>query len=276
MNALYSLYIRSFPGYPVSEAQFARITDQNAVILKSADNSGNIIGFAVIRANTISLLCVDENHRRCGIGSDLLALAEEHIKNSGSDRIILGHGSGYIFQGVPEEYHEAVRFFRNHGYTADWTSVNMKIDLRTYDLSKIAIPVCPCDVSFRYADTSDRDGLIKAVEKVNPNWLKYYTAPSSPVLLAVRNGRIAGFEIVSADRAKFLFEGEKSGSIGCVGVVPSQRKNGIGLRMAAEGLAELKKQGCTMSELICVELADWYSRLGFRTMHRQWMGQKSI
>jgi len=276
MNTLFSLYTQSFPDYPVSETAFDRITDKNAVILTSSDESGNPIGCAVVRGHSISLLCVDEAHRRHGVGSDLLACAEDHIKHSGGEKITLGQGFGYIFQGVPEDHREAVSFFKKHGYTADWSSVNMKIDLRTYDLSKLKIPACPDDVSFRYANDSDREELICAVETVEPNWLKYYSKDDISVLLAVRNGVIAGFEIVSPNKAKFRFDGETSGSIGCVGVVPSQRKNGIGLRMAAEGLRELKKQGCTMSELICVELADWYARLGFEIMHRQWMGTKEI
>ena len=276
MNSLYSLYTRSFPDYPVSEASFARITDKNAELLTSFDREGNLIGFAVIRGSAVSLLCVAKDHRGCGVGSDLLARAEKHIISGGNKTITLGKGAGYIFQGVPEDHPEAVSFFRKRGYTADWTSVNMKLDLRSFDREKLMIPPCPADVTFRYAGEADRAELIRAVEIVDPNWLKYYTEPSSPVLLAVRNGAVAGFEIVSANKAKFHFDGETSGSIGCVGVLPSERRNGIGLRMAAEGLAELKKHGCTMSELICVELADWYSRIGFKTMHRQWMGAKTI
>lgn len=276
MNTHYSLYTRAFPAYPVSAGTFERITDENAAILTSSDRAGNLMGFAVVRGNTISLLCVDESYRRQGVGSDLLARAEEHIRHSGGEKVTLGQGFGYIFQGVPEDHTEAVSFFQKRGYTSNWTSVNMKIDLRTYDLSKLTIPACPDDVSFRYAGESDRAELIRAVETVEQNWLKYYAKDDVCVLLAVRNGAIAGFEIVSANKAKFRFDGETSGSIGCVGVLPSQRRNGIGLRMAAEGLAELKKHGCTMSELICVELSDWYARLGFEIMHRQWMGSKIL
>lgn len=274
MNELYALYTRAFPAYPVSAESFERITDKNAAILTSADENGRIIGFAVVRQNTVSLLCVDEAYRRQGVGSDLLGRAEEHIRHSGSEKVTLGLGFGYIFQGVPEDHREAIEFFRKRGYTSDWTSVNMKLDLRTFNTDKLTIPSCPDDVSFRYATGDDRNELLEAVGTVQPNWLKYYEKDDVSVLLAVRNGAIAGFEIVSPQKAKFHFDGEISGSIGCVGVLPSQRRNGIGLRMAAAGLGELKKHGCTMSELICVELVDWYAQLGFEIMHRQWMGYK--
>lgn len=276
MNHLYSLYRRTFPGYPVTEAVFSRIVDRNAAVLTSNDEHGNVIGFAVVREHSISLLCVDEAHRRHGIGSNLLGLAEKHIKHSGGERITLGQGNGYIFQGVPEEHPEAVVFFQKHGYTAEWSSVNMRIDLTAFDPAAVNIPLCPDGLSFRYACADDKAELLRAVASVDENWLKYFNRGTDPVLIAVRNGKIVGFEFVSTEDVRFDFPGEKSGSVGCVGVIPFERRHGIGLRMVAEGLSELKKHGCTMSELLYVELADWYARLGFEIMHRQWMGTKEI
>ena len=132
MNELYSLYTRAFPSYPESPESYGCITDENANILTSSDSDGNLLGFAVVRGNTVSLLCVDEAHRRQGIGSDLLGLAEEHIRNAGGDTVTLGLGFGYIFQGVPEDHKEAVEFFAHRGYTSDWTSVNMRLNLCTF------------------------------------------------------------------------------------------------------------------------------------------------
>lgn len=274
MNKLYSLYTHSFPDYPVSEETFTEITAGAHVITRH--DGDTLTGFAVVRDNSISILCVHEDYRRRGIGSSLLEEAESHIKQNGGTKITLGQGSRYIFQGVPEENPGTVDFFKHHGYTADWSSVNMRLDLREFDPAKLTIHQCPTDVSFRYAEDGDTDELLKAVSEVNKNWVKYFLRGSDPVLLAVRGGRIIGFEFVSAKDVRFEFAGEKSGSVGCVGVVPSARRHGIGLQMVAQGLARLKEDGCTSSELLYVALVDWYSQLGFKTMHTQWMGRKEI
>lgn len=271
-KTLFNLYLKSFPDYPVSEDTFAEITDGAHVIERYTD--ADLAGFAVVRGNSISILCVDEAHRRKGVGTSLLREAEEIIRRGGGEKITLGQGNGYIFQGVPAESEGAVEFFKHHGYTADWTSVNMRLDLRKFDKSALKIHHCPVDVTFRLAEKSDHDELLAAVAAVNENWLKYFENSDDPVLLAVRGGTIVGFEFLSTEDVRFTFAGEMIGSVGCVGVIPEARRSGIGLRLVAEGLHRLKAQGCTSVELLYVALVEWYARLGFETMHRQWMGEK--
>lgn len=273
-QTLFDLYTNSFPDYPVSSETFADITDGAQIIERYVGTS--LAGFAVVRGNSLSILCVEEVHRRKGIGTTLLAEAENMIRTNGGEKITLGQGSGYIFQGVPEENEGAVEFFKKHGYTADWTSENMRLDLRNFDISDLQIHPCPDDVTFRLAEKSDHAELLAAVVSVNGNWVKYFENSDDPVLLAVRENMIVGFEFLSTEDVRFRFSGEVTGSVGCVGVLPQARRHGIGLRMVAEGLHRLKAQGCTSVELLYVALVDWYARLGFETMHRQWMGRKVI
>lgn len=272
-KTIFELYTRAFPDYPVSEQTFAEITDGAHIIERYADDS--IAGFAVVRGDSVSILCVDEAYRRQGIGSSMLCEAENYIRKNGGGTITLGQGNGYIFQGVPEENSGAVEFFKHHGYSADWSSENMRLDLRKFELSELKIHPCPTDVTFRYAAPDDHRELVEAVAEVSRNWVKYFENSDEPVLIAVRGGRIVGFEFLSTRDVRFSFAGEKCCSVGCVGVIHEARRQGIGLRMVAEGLDLLKLQGCTSAELLYVELTEWYARLGFRTIHRQWMGKKS-
>lgn len=273
MNTLYDLYTLAFPAYPVTEETFTEITDGAQIITRYA---GDILtGFAVVRGNSVSILCVREEFRRQGIGSSLLHEAETYIKTNGGGKITLGQGPGYIFQGVPEENPGAVDFFKHHGYTADWSSENMRLDLRSFDPAKLKIHPCPDDIAFRFSEKSDLPALLDAVAEVDEEWVQYFVNGDEPVLLAVRGSQIVGFEAVST-YVRFAFANEKAGSVGCVGVIPSARKRGIGLRMVAEGLTKLRGMGCTSAELLYVELVDWYARLGFETIHTQWMGYKKI
>ena len=274
MNDLYTLYTRSFPQYPASREKFAGITDGAVLFTRTVGQTP--AGFALVRENSISLLCVDEAYRHRGIGSSLLAEAEKHIAETGAETILLGRGNGYILQGVPEEHPEAVSFFQKRGYIADWSSVNMMLDLRTYHAQDHPIPPCPADVIFRPAQQEDTDALLRAVLAVNEKWVWYFEHNSDPVLVAEQNSEIIGFEMLCTKDIYFSFHGETIGSIGCVGVIKSARCQGIGLRMVQEGLLALKKQGCTRMELLYTYKADWYGKLGFAVMHTQWMGKKTI
>lgn len=275
MSTLYHLYTISFPEYPVSGARFAKMTDRaEKIITRTLDQ--HVVGFAVLNKENITLLCVDPDYRKRGVGSSLLAEAEQEIAGNGSKKITLGCGNGYILQGVPEEHPEAAAFFQKRGYTADWSSINMRLDLSSFDIHNLQIPPCPSDVVFRLACENDMPAVLDAVRDVNENWLQYYRQPSGPVVVAEQNGSIVGFEILSAGNSCFTADGEIVGSVGCVGVIHSAREQGIGLRMAAAGLEHLKEMGCTSAELLYTWLADWYGKLGFETMHTQWMGYKEI
>ncbi len=99
---------------------------------------------------------------------------------------------------------------------------------------------------------------------------------ADPILLAELDGVIAGFEILSVDGGYFMAPGERVGSVGCVGVVPDKRERGIGLAMVAQGVKWLKERGCTQIELRYTWLESWYGKLGFKSVSRQWMGEKKL
>lgn len=274
-NKIYDLYIKCFPEYPVKRKLFFDLLELEKAVIIPAYEGGRLAGYSMIHGNSISLLCVDEEYRRKGIGSRLLEKSEEHIFNTGANKIILGRGSRYILQGVPDDNFSAVGFFKNKGYTAQWTSVNMSLDLADFSLNKLAIPPCPADVVFRFAKEGEKEAVLKAVDDAQAGWHCIFENCADPVFVAEWGGEIAGFEILSPQGGRFVPAGETVGCVGCVGVIHKARNKGIGMQMVAHGIEWLKAMGCTSIELRYVHLVDWYKKLGFKVIRHQWMGEKT-
>lgn len=237
---------------------------------------GALAGAAVLHGDSLPLLCVGERFRGRGLGSQLLAQAEEHAKSQGHSQVVLGQGPHYLFQGVPEENPGAVEFFQKRGYQAAWSSVNMRLDLAGYDPGQVDIPPVPEGVAFRLLETGEEPALLAAVEDAQPAWLEFYQGCPSPILVAVEQGQLVGFAMVPPEGGRFLGDVEKPGSLECVGVVKSHRNRGIGMGMVLAGIRWLKEQGCGSIELRYVALEDWYHKVGFCTFQRMWMGEKSL
>lgn len=275
MDELYKLYLRCFPDYPVSRAVFEEVLRPEQARVFAEYQAGQLAGYALVHGGSVAMLCVAEEARGQGSGSRLLACAEHYIRSQGGEKATLGCGGHYLFQGVPVE-DGVTRFFEKRGYSAPWVSINMEMPLAGFSPKTLNIPPAPQDVVFRMARQTDTAALLEAVRDAQENWTGIFETCKDPILVAEQGGRIAGFEILSPDGAHFLRPGQKTGSIGCAGVIPDQREHGIGLRMVAAGAQWLKEQGCTHIELRFTWLEDWYGRLGFHTVSRQWMGEKLL
>lgn len=275
MNEYYELYMKCFPEYQTTPELFTELLKpQEARIIAEYDH-GKLAGYAMVHGGSIPVLCVAEEHRRQGIGSRLLEAAEGYIRGLGEKKLTLGCGPYYLLQGVPDVGNN-VSFFEKRGYTAGWTSINMELDLSSFDPASLNIPPAPKGLIYRFAEKSDLPALLKAVEDAEEGWSGIFADCSDPILLAELNGEISGFEILSPDGGYFTRPGQRVGTIGCVGVVPAKRERGIGLSMVAEGAGWLKDHSCTQIELRYTWLESWYGKLGFRTVAHQWMGEKSL
>lgn len=275
IDDIYNLYLKCFTDYRCDRVCFDELLEPEQAVIFTECAEDSLAAFVIVWGGSITLICVDIPHRNKGIGSRLLKKAEEHIKKTGADKIILGHGSHYLLQGVPTVDEKTVPFFQKHGYRAAWTSANMILPLSHYAPDSINIPALPPDISFRFAVDSDKEALLLAVDDAEPGWHGVFETCTDPVLLAVdsRTNQIIGFEILSKDGGRFL---KGAGCIGCVGVIQSARDKGIGRRMVAKGIEWLKSKGSPYVELRYVELVDWYKVLGFQVIGWQWMGEKTL
>ncbi len=274
MRDIYELYLSCFPEYPVSYKVFQEVQQPEKAKIFRCEENGELVGFAMVHGASISLLCVREDRRKQGFGSELLRKAEEYIGKTAA-KITLGQGSHYLLQGVPES-EENLSFFSKRGYSAQWTSVNMSLELSDYDPDSLDIPPVPDGAVFRFIRPGEGEALLAAVRDAHASWLKVYETCIDPIFVAEYMGEIVGFQILAPKGGRFAAANDKVGAIGCVGVVHRCRNKGLGRRMVAEGAKWLKEQNCSSIELRYVELVEWYEKLGFKVLRRQWMGEKNL
>lgn len=267
----YELYLKCFPEMKVSQNRFNERLDliHTEKIIREED--GILKGYAISSNNAILLLCVAPEYQHQGFGNSLLEEAEEKIKAAGYDNVVLGHSYTYLMQGVPIKSKD---FFEARGYYADWTSIDMTLDLATFSEKVIELPEYRKTIKFRLAEEKDQAQLKKAVELVNPDWVGFFDDCNS--IIAVENDTILAFEILLFDNNSFYTDKRvRTGSIGCVGTIPSAREQGIGLNIVYKGITELQKNGCDEVYIEYTWLERWYGKLGFETKYQFWMGEKS-
>ncbi len=229
-------------------------------------------GFAAVSGNCIRLLCVSPEYQGQGIGSRLLADCERRISEGGHSEAVLGGFDSPLFIGAVDE---SAGFFEKMGYTFDGGCAEMTLDFADFDICRLEIPIYPEGVSFGFY-SGDREPLYAAVRSVDKEWEQYFKY-GEPVFCAFENGVPVGFIIVDYDALCILGgEGQKVGSIGCVGTVPAARRRGIGLAMAAHACTELKKSGCTRLFVHYTHLENWYAKIGCRTFVRYNFGNKKL
>ena len=276
----YNIFCKCFPLLPMEEEMFLKLLDIDSCKLIPYYEHEVLAGYGVVKGNCIRLLCVAPDYRGRGIGSKLMKKCEQYIAENGFDKAVLGDKGSEFFIGAvtPENQWNDMRnrFFEREGYSASNGCLEMKMNLADFDYCKLEIPACPDDVTFGYLDKDKKAELIEAVEKVSPDWAEYFTM-ESPVFAAEKDGKIAGFCIVDENADTIISTGENNvGMIGCVGVIPEMRRNGIGLRMVAKAMDDIKGKGCDDVFIHFTYLDWWYGRLGFKTFLHYWFGEKEL
>lgn len=101
VRELAELFRRNF-GWAVrsDEAVEAALGHPANVVLEWRER-GRLMGAAVMRRNTVLMLCVDERARGQGIGSALLARCEALLREQGYAEVSVGAGDDYLLPGVP-------------------------------------------------------------------------------------------------------------------------------------------------------------------------------
>lgn len=278
-SRIYNLFSKSFPEFSISEDVFFRLLDfDNCTVIPYYDE-GILAGCSVVQGNCIRLLCVSPDHRRTGIGTSLLCDSEKLIAEKGFKQAILGGRDSGLFIGetVPIKQPEGSEtFWERKGYAFDDGCIEMKMPLAEFDSSGLNIPACPVETVFGYIEKNERNDLLSAVSEVDSDWVQYFT-PESQVFAARLNGKIAGFCMIDENADTIISNGSNNVcSIGCVGVIPEMRKNGIGLSMVAKAAHIAKCDGCTDAFIHYTYLDKWYGRLGFKTFLRYRFSEKKL
>jgi GNAT superfamily N-acetyltransferase len=265
-----------------------------------AESAGRLIGFVfgAVRLQRItpddalpgvfvSLLLVDEQHRRQGIGTALLERVAAFGRRHGKT-LISAHANPMnplaFWPGVNRAWDDAVGFVRAHGFRADHCEVSMDQSLDAFALSDyVARRRRELEVDglriIRY-EPRFRDALLAAAG--TPFWhldlsskVDRLTHPfietafleldrdniygPQDVALAVRGDELAGFVALCRN------PGETTAYLGPIRIVDRFQKSGLGSVMIQTALAWERERGIRLVDLWCSqENADqYYSRNGF-------------
>ena len=123
-------------------------------------------------------------------------------------------------------------------------------------------------VSFGFYD-GNREKLLEIVKCVEDDWVDFF-GETDRVFCGYVNGEVVSFCIVE-DMGEYEIDGKriKIGGPGCVGTLSEHRNNGIGLTMVKRATQILKNEGFDYSYIHYTHIADWYSKLGYKTV-LQW------
>ncbi len=260
----YAIFKKCFPVLNLSEEQFDKLLNRGSCKQIVRYVNDELAGFAYIYRNCLRLICVHPDYQGRGIGSNILKEAEELIKNAGYSGITAGGLDSALFIGevISKEQYSAQGpgFLKKHDYTASHGCVEMQLDLDGFEFEKLAIPF-PDDTVYKLY-SGDKTPLLEAVEKIDPDWIEYFRYADS-IYTAEYKGKLAGMCILGFDDLCLVSrENCKTGNIGCVGVIPEMRKNGVGLSMVAKAASLLKENGCKNAFIHYTHLENWYGKIG--------------
>ena len=78
--------------------------NSNNIIIDRRNDKGELIGVSIINGNTILLLCVDQEYRSQGIGSDFPSVNEKLYHNIDEAACEFFNKRGYTYSGLDRLY----------------------------------------------------------------------------------------------------------------------------------------------------------------------------
>ncbi len=226
--------------------------------------------------------------RERGIGTRLLAAAEEWLRSRGCTRARLGGSLHPFVPGYPVELRNE-RFFRQRGYgdrdgsAAVWDMVR---DLGDYPARSVEIP----GATIRPMENGDRDAVRAFFEREFPNrWLFEFEEfwrdggrACDYVLLLTARG-VDGFARLTLEDSerpidRFHLNGlvHPWGQLGPIGVSKDMRGHGYGGLLLDRSLLRLHEHGVRGCVIDWTGLVDLYARFGFKPYREYAMLMKGL
>lgn len=195
----------------------------------------------------ISVMFVDKNYRRQGIGTRLYKEVEARLRERGVQKIILAaYSPNYFFGGVDEEnYPEAKGFFAKMGYTSGNYHYSMGMDLSGFRLNeKIKQKMELLNekgyrfTNFDYSRALELLEFLK--DEFGGGWkrnallaMRNRTAEDVIILVIDKNDRICGFSMRAIDGNPERF--------GPIGIAKDKRNEGIGSVLLNYSFDQMRK-----------------------------------
>ena len=239
----------------------------------------------------VSLLAVHPAYQRRGIGTALLARAEQYLRAQQRTVITLGGDPNHFLPGVPAGG-GTLEFFRRAGYVF----VDDAYDLRrTIGTPAAPMPGSPppveSGVMIRPLEEADTAGLLTFLDEVFPGRWRYtvgrvlqHGGSIGDVMGVVSGARVVGFAQLYHPHSRWIGpsvawtwgRGRRTGGLGPMGLAPSFRGRGLGLALLDRSVRHLAQLGAEEVVVDWTGLRDFYGRLGFSTWRHYRQGEKQL
>ncbi len=239
----------------------------------------------------IDAIAVVPQFQRQGIGSDLLAWAEQWLREQGCTRARLGGSLRPFVPGYPTELGNA-QFFRARGFAERTGSArvwDVARDLHNYARNP-KDPARPFGFECHTAQSGDESALVEFLAREFPGRWRFEFQEFWRA-----SGRMADWIILTTQRgvdgfAKLCFEDSITpinrvypwnlprpwGQLGPIGVSQDVRGKGFGGALLDAALCHLRERGVRGCVIDWTDLVDFYAKFGFARYREYLMMIKSI
>jgi predicted N-acetyltransferase YhbS len=286
MEELLEIYHKNFPTNIRDENTVKKIlSNPNNHIITKRDNE-KLIAASVINKSTIIMLCVNQDYRGKGIGTQLLDESEAYVLNNGFNKINVGVGFEYLTPGVPIN-DENVNFFTKRGYAHSWGDIecfDMAMELNDFNHFDYKIGDSINGILYKWASYNNVNEIIECADDAckyqDEKFSKYYrnsklyeNGNPERALIAVKDNQIVGCII-----ACFETEGKGIGSAGCTCVRFDKQHHKIGTNMVMLGTRYLKDYGLTNGHIgyTYTGLDKLYGYSGYKITIKYMMAEKKL
>lgn len=282
--------------FPMQEQLFKQNSFDDVNVLKEGswialdEASEKVVGFVVTKlwqeqrdfvlgagAGWIQVLLVDRDHRKQGIGSELLKRAEGALLEHGVHKILIGRDPWHYFPGIPKEYPEVRTWLEAKGYKDDNRVENDL--LAQYDESTVNELPKQEGVTYRLLARHEKDELLAFLHRCFPGrWeyeaIRYFELGGTgrEFVVIETDGQIVGFCRINDGSSPIiaqnvywspLFEDELGG-IGPLGVDSAYQGRGYGLAVVQAGVHFLRDRNIRKIVIDWTTLVAFYEKLNYR------------
>lgn len=267
-------------------SSFVAILDEKIVgfiLTKIYDNNEIITKY--YNTAWISLFFVKRNHRRIGIGNNLLDKCEEELKKKGIISVVVGSDIDNFFPGIPNDFDNLTDiFFKKRGFSVSYYTHDLVHEIIEKD--KTYADLYPSyyiengvkkNVEIRYATLTDEKGLLDFLRNCfYGRWyyegLEYYQDKEikREYLIAIVDNKVVGFLRVNNQLIKKISYNitwakrfKKLSGFGPLGVDINYRHHGIAKMLLAYAISDCYKNGYSHLMIDWTGLVTYYQKFGF-------------
>jgi len=260
--------------WPVEKEQMESRINKGVSLIAVSENK--VIGFINMQYSNvkgqITLIMVDKDHQRKGVGRELLDEAKRLLNGKGTKELLVGCGAGsYFWPGTPTNLPAAVSFFKKNGLETDEVNLDMVGNLENYQTPKEVVEkVSGLNLQFKLLADDDKKELIEFEKENFSDWVRYFEDSQNENIFIVKlNNKIVG-SVLLFGKEGFVWNKllDGAGGFGALGVAESCRGKGIGLALAAKATEILRQRGVKSSFLGWTYLDKWYGKLGYEVWRK--------